>query len=123
MFKFFLRFDLFWLVFRLFRVPYFFIFVNVKMCLAFKTLNGLEFCYKFLSTLICVAGADMKTVTLQTMVIWPLPMTLRGYTLGDCLAEYLADENIKDWECFKCAHGEAVMKKTVVSWPRFVYPF
>ncbi|XP_046443663.1 uncharacterized protein LOC124193739 [Daphnia pulex] len=88
------------------------------MCLAFKTLNGLEFCYKFLSTLICVAGADMKTVTLQTMVIWPLPMTLRGYTLGDFLAEYLADENIKDWECFKYAHGEAVMKKTVVSWPR-----
>lgn len=55
-------------------------------------------------------------MTLQTMVIWPLPMTLRGYTVGDCLAEYLA---VLEY----CAHGEAVMKKTVVSWPRFVYPF
>lgn len=60
MFKFFLRFDLFWLVFDCLEFHIFFIFVNVKMCLAFKTLNGLEFCYKFLSTLICVAGADMR---------------------------------------------------------------
>jgi hypothetical protein len=58
---------------------------------------------------------------MQHMVIWPLPMTRRGYTLDDCLTNYLADAVMSDRECFRCGGREAVMKRTVVSWPRFVY--
>ncbi|XP_046462921.1 probable ubiquitin carboxyl-terminal hydrolase 16 [Daphnia pulex] len=55
---------------------------------------------------------------MQRMVIWPLPMTRRGYTLDDCLTNYLADADMSDRECFRCGNREAVMKRTVVSWPR-----
>jgi hypothetical protein len=61
--------------------------------------------------------------TSQIMVVWPLPITRKGCTLGDSLTEYLADQDIDDWVCFSCGSRVAVMKRTVVSWPRFVFHF
>lgn len=51
------------------------------------------------------------------MIVWDLPLSRNSLTIGDCMEQFLADEECTR-DCPWCDGKEAVMKKSVEKWPR-----